>query len=405
MRDNGAHIARPHWAGLPREKGEWSMKSFHKSCVLAAMVLAALASVLTPCAAAQLDGVIHGQIMDIVGKPWADIGVQVVNDQGAKQETKTDKDGNYAFRNLRSGIYVIRVMLPGQNQPFEDRVQVQAGTEAKKDFNFKELAGKQGAEYQEALKKNEEAKKGLEALKARVAAGDALIAQERQVKADLQKAPPDQRDALKQKLADLSNQAVTEFKEAQKTLGEKDPNAPLVFFKLGEAYDAAGRNEEAAEAYKQAIALKPDVPGYYNNLGNVLARAGKIDEAKAAYTKSAELDPTNAATAWRNFGISLYNANRLGDAVEPFQKSADLDPKNAQTWYLLGASLVYKLTSKKVGDKEVITFAPGTIEAYQKAVELDPNGTWGQQAKQGLEQLQLMASGIDTKVNVKKKKS
>src|SRR6266446_3132253 len=405
MRDNGAHIARPHWAGLPREKGEWSMKSFHKSCVLAAMVLAALASVLTPRAAAQLDGVIHGQIMDIVGKPWADIGVQVVNDQGAKQETKTDKDGNYAFRNLRSGIYVIRVMLPGQNQPFEDRVQVQAGTEAKKDFNFKELAGRQGAEYQETLKKNEEAKKGLEALKAHVLAGDAIVGQERQVKADLGKAPADQRDALKQKLTDLSNQAVTEFKEAQKSLGEKDPNAALVFFKLGEAYDSAGRNEEATEAYKQAIALKPDVPGYYNNLGNVLARAGKIDEAKAAYTKSAELDPANAATAWRNFGISLYNANRLGDAIEPFQKSADLDPKNAQTWYLLGASLVYKLTSKKVGDKEVITFAPGTIEAYQKAVELDPNGTWCPQAKQGLEQLQLMAPGIDTKVNVKKKKS
>jgi tetratricopeptide (TPR) repeat protein len=381
------------------------MKSFHKSCVLAAMVLAALASVLTPRAAAQLDGVIHGQIMDIVGKPWADIGVQIVNDQGAKQETKTDRDGNYAFRNLRSGVYAIYVMLPGQNQPFEDRVQVQSGTEAKKDYNFKEIAGKQSAEYQEALKKNEEAKKGLEALKARVAAGDALIAQERQLKADLAKAPADQREALKQKLADLSNQAVTEFKEAQKTLGEKDPNAPLVFFKLGEAYDAAGRNEEAAEAYKQAIALKPEVPGYYNNLGNVLARAGKIDEAKAAYTKSAELDPANAATAWRNFGISLYNANRLGDAVEPFQKSADLDPKNAQTWYLLGASLVYKMSTKKVGDKVEVQFAPGTIEAYQKAVELDPNGTWGQQAKQGLEQLQLMAPGIDTKVNMKKKKS
>ena len=381
------------------------MKSFHKSCVFAAMVLLALASVLTPRAAAQLDGVIRGQIIDIVGKPWADLTVQAVNDQGGKQEVKTDKDGNYTIRNLRSGIYTIHVLLPGQAQPYEDKVQVQAGGEAKKDFNFKELAGKQGAEYQEALKKNEDAKKGLESLKAHVLAGDAIVGQERQVKADLTKAPTDQRDALKQKLADLSNQAVSEFKEAQKSLGEKDPNAPLVFFKLGEAYDSAGRNEEAADAYKQAIALKPEVPGYYNNLGNVLARAGKIDDAKAAYTKSAELDPTNAATAWRNFGISLYNANRLGDAVEPFQKSADLDPKNPQTWYLLGASLVYKLTSKKVGDKEVITFAPGTIEAYQKAVELDPNGTWGQQAKQGLEQLQLMAPGIDTKVNMKKKKS
>jgi Flp pilus assembly protein TadD len=101
----------------------------------------------------------------------------------------------------------------------------------------------------------------------------------------------------------------------------------------------------------------------------------------------------------------LYNANRLGDAVEPFQKSAELDPKNPQTWYLLGASLVYKMTTKKVGDREEVRFAPGTIEAYQKAVELDPNGTWGQQAKQGLEQLQLMAPGIETKVNLKKKKS
>ena len=191
----------------------------------------------------------------------------------------------------------------------------------------------------------------------------------------------------------------------QESAGEKDPNLHLLWAKLGEAYDTAGRNEEAAQAYQQAIAAKPDVPGYYNNLGNVLARAGKIDEAKAAYTKSAELDPTNAATAWRNFGISLYNANRLGDAVEPLQKSAELDPKNPQTWYLLGASLVYKMTLKKVGDKEIPEFAPGTIEAYQKAIELDPNGTYGQQAKAGLEQLQQMAPGIDLKVSTKKKKS
>ena len=140
-------------------------------------------------------------------------------------------------------------------------------------------------------------------------------------------------------------------------------------------------------------------------MGNVLARMGKVDDAKAAYTKSAELDPTNAATAWRNFGISLYNANRLSDAVEPLEKASELDPKNAQTWYLLGAALVSKMTTKKVGDKEEVQFAPGTVEAYQKALELDPNGPYGAQAKQGLEMLQQLAPGIDTKVNVRKKKS
>ncbi len=383
------------------------MKRFYKSWALAAILVAALASSLAPRAAAQT-GSISGSIMDVNGKPWADVGIRAVSDQGAKQETKTDSGGKFSLLNLRSGIYSVFVVFPPPNDkqpPYEAKCRVQSGEDAKVDLNFKDIITKQGAEAQEQVKKAEEAKSKMEGLKAHFNAGNALIEQEKQAKNDLQKAPADQRDALKQKLNELSDQAVKEFQEASKSLVEKDPNAHLVWFKLGEAYDTAGRNDDAAQAYQQAIAAKGDVPGYYNNMGNVLARAGKIEEAKAAYTKSAELDPPNAATAWRNFGISLYNANRLGDAVEPLQKAADLDPKNAQTWYLLGASLVYKMTTKKVGDKEVVQFAPGTIEAYQKAVELDPNGAWGQQAKQGLEQLQLMAPGIDTKVNLKKKKS
>jgi tetratricopeptide (TPR) repeat protein len=383
------------------------MKSFHKSWALAAILLAALASVLAPRAAAQ-SGSIGGSIMDVNGKPWGEVVIRSVSDQGAKQETKTDAGGKFSLPNLRTGIYTVFVIFPPPNDkqaPYEVKCRVQSGEEARIDLNFQEIVAKQGAAAQEQVKKAKEAESKMEGLKAHFTAGNALIDQEKQAKIDLQKAPADQRDAAKQKLADLADQAVKEFQEAAKSLVEKDPNAHLVWFKLGEAYDTAGRNDDAAQAYQQAINAKPDVPGYYNNMGNVLARAGKIEEAKAAYTKSAELDPPNAATAWRNFGISLYNANRLGDAIEPLQKAADLDPKNAQTWYLLGASLVYKMTTKKVGNKEEVQFAPGTIEAYQKALELDPNGVWGQQAKQGLEQLQLMAPGIETKVNLKKKKS
>ncbi len=376
-----------------------------KSWKLAALLMAALVSIVAPRAGAQSDGVARGQILDIEGKPWAALGLQVVSDQGAKLDAKTDKDGKFLFRNLRYGVWTLYVQLPAPNKPYEAQFHVSGSAEAEVNLNFKDIAAKQGAEYQEAAKKAEESKSKLEGLKAHFTAGNALLEQEKAAKAELQKAAPDQRDAAKQKLADLSDQAVKEFQAAQQSAGEKDSNLHLIWAKLGEAYDTANRNEEATQAYQQAIAAKPDVPGYYNNLGNVLARAGKIEEAKTAYTKSAELDPPNAATAWRNFGISLYNANRLGDAVAPLQKSAELDPKNAQTWYLLGASLVYKMTVKKVGDKQVPEFAPGTIEAYQKAIELDPNGQWGQQAKQGLEQLQLMAPGIDIRVNVKKKKT
>jgi len=383
------------------------MKRFIKSWALATVLMAALASLFAPRAAAQA-GSVSGTILDVAGKPWVEVVIRAVSDQGAKQETKTDSAGKFSFPNLRSGIYSIFVVFPPPNDkqaPYEAKVRVQSGEDAKVDLNFKDIVAKQGSEAQEQVKKAEEAKQKFEGLKAHFTAGNALLEQERTAKADLQKATADQRDAAKQKLTDLSDQAAKEFQAAQQAAPEKDPNLHLVWAKLGEAYDIAGRNEEAGQAYQQAINSKPDVPGYYNNLGNVLARLGKIDEAKAAYTKSAELDPPNAATAWRNFGISLYNANRLGDAVEPLQKSADLDPKNPQTWYLLGASLVYKMTLKKVGDKQVPEFAPGTIEAYQKAIELDPNGPFGAQAKAGLEQLQQMAPGIDMKINVKKKKS
>lgn len=385
------------------------MKRFLKSMTFAVLLAGALVTVLAPHAAAQ-NGSITGTILDINGKPWFGLNIEAVSDQGAKSDAKTDAQGVFAIRNLRPGVYTVTITSfppPNEKQAAVPmgQLKVTSGVEAKADMNFKDIMAKQGAEAQEKVKKQDEEKQKFEGMKAHFTAGTAFLEQERKAKDELTKATPDQRDALKQNLKDLSDKASTEFQAAQKAAPEKDPNQHLLWAKLGESYDIAGRNEEAAQAYQQAVLAKPDDPGYYNNLGNVLARAGKIDDARAAYTKSAELDPAKAATAWRNFGISLYNANRLGDAVEPLQKSAQLDPNNAQTWYLLGASLVYKMTVKKVGDKDVPEFAPGTIEAYQKAVELDPNGPYGQDAKKGLEQLQLIAPGINIKVDTKKKKS
>jgi tetratricopeptide (TPR) repeat protein len=385
------------------------MKRVLKSMMFAVLVAGALVTVLAPHAAAQ-NGSIAGTILDINGKAWFGLNVEAVSEQGQKFDAKTNAEGRFEIRNLRAGVYKVTITtFPPPNekqQPVQmGQLKVTSGEEAKADMNFKEIMAKQGAEATEQAKKQDAEKQKFEGMKAHYTAGAALLEQERKAKDDLAKAPADQRDAAKQNLKDLSDKTAAEFQAAQKTASEKDPNQHLLWAKLGESYDLAGRNDEAAQAYQQAIAAKPDDPGYYNNLGNVLARAGKIDEARAAYTKSAELDPTKAATAWRNFGISLYNANRGGDAVEPLQKSAELDPKSAQTWYLLGACLVYKMTVKKVGDKDVPEFAPGTIEAYQKAVELDPNGPFGQQAKEGLAQLQQMAPGIDIKVNAKKKKS
>ena len=79
------------------------MKRFKKSGALAAIFVAALLGLLAPRAGAQT-GSISGTILDVNGKPWTEVVIRAVSDQGAKQETKTDSGGKFSLLNLRSGI-------------------------------------------------------------------------------------------------------------------------------------------------------------------------------------------------------------------------------------------------------------------------------------------------------------
>jgi len=378
------------------------MVKFMKACAFAAILTLGLLGSLATRAAAQ-EGKVFGTVMDFDGKPWPNVPIQLKSDQGATQDTKTDAEGKFQFTGLRNGKYTVTISAP-EVAPISIPMDVRADNPPL-SINFKQMLEKD-PEAAAQIKKRQEEKAKSGAMKQHYNAGMTLLEQERAAKAELSKAPADQRDAAKAKVADLSNQAVAEFREAQTAAGEKDPNIHLFWARMGEAYDLAGRNDEAINAYQQAITAKPENAGYYNNLGNVLARTGKVDDAKTAYTKSATLDPQNAALAWRNFGISLYQAQRMVEAIEPLKKSTELDPKNAQAWYLLGACMVADPSIyKTVGDKIEVHPLPGTVEAYQKAIDLDPTGPWGMQAKDGLEQLQKLTGGIETKVGGKKKKS
>ena len=381
------------------------MMKFMKSCALGAVLMLGLMGCLATRAAAQNEGKITGQLIDFDGNPFANLPVKITSDQGVVQESKTGPDGKFAFTGLKNGKYTFSVQPPQMSNSFDVPVEVHGDATPPLNLNFKEILEKQNPEAAAKYKEQQSQQKKFAGMKEQFAKGVALLDQEHAASADLKKATADQKDAAKAKLADLSTQAVAAFQEGLKNAPEKDPNIHLFWARMGEAYDLAGENDNAINAYQQAIANKPDNASYYNNLGNLLARAGKLDDARAAYTKSAQLDPQNAALAWRNFGISLYQASRMVDAIEPLQKSTELDPKNAQSWYLLGACMVADPgIYKTVGDKIEVTPRPGTVEAYQKAIDLDPNGTWGTQAKQGLEQLQQLTGGISTSVGGKKKK-
>ena len=378
------------------------MKRLAFSCAFAILAFALTVAGLAPRAAAQDSG-IAGTILDLDGKPWENLGVAFVSDQGNKFETKTDAKGKYEFRNLRSGTYTLTVQLP--NQVFQGgQVKVAAGQTVPADLNFKDIIAKNNPEYAKQVAKQEEEKQKFQGMKQHFEAGVVALDLAKQSKDKLGKASADQRDALKQEVSDNSNKAITEFEAAKAASTEKDPNLQLIMARLGDAYDAAGRNDDAIAAYKRAIELKPSF-AYYNNLGGIYGRSNKVDEATAAYQKAAEIDPANAAQAWLNCGITLSNVGKYKEAMEPLKKATELDPKSAKAWYLLASAMIadpsiYKQTAGKIE----VTPLPGTAEAYQKAIDLEPNGPYGQQAKQGLDQLNAMTGGISTQVGAKKKK-
>ncbi len=364
---------------------------------------------LAGIAAAQNISKIEGEVIDVNGKPFPDVFVTIKNDDtGMSLETKTDAKGRFYQAGLRAGIHTLTFKMKnpqGQMQQiFEQKVRLTTGGEERVVVNFKELLAKEDAATKEARKKQEEESKKFEGMKGHFDAARAALDQAKALKAEADRAPADQRAGIEEQMAPLLETAITEFKAAEAAAPDNDPNLAIVVYNLGEAYDAAKKYAEAAEAYQKAVVLKPTEAGYFNNLGNVLAKIGKIQEAGEAYAKSAQLDPPNAAQAWRNFGIVLYSNNRLKDAVEPLRKATVIDPNHPDAWYLLGASLLATMESKKEGDKLVFVVQPGTAEAYQKYLDIAPNGRFANDSRAALTALESMGAGVQTKIRSGKKK-
>jgi tetratricopeptide (TPR) repeat protein len=365
--------------------------------VMLALLAGPLAAWLATAAYAQ-GGALQGTVLDTTGKPFADIVLVIKNiDSGQTYNVKADGKGHYSLAGLGAGKYSIDLKVQDK-VVYQTGVTIATGTIPPFDINLKEIMEKEKAGNAEAEAKRAEAEKAFQSLKAHYDAGLQAIDVMKTAQTQLAQTPKDQQAPIQEKINQAGTTAVTELEAAQGLMKPEDPNRAIVLSRMGEAYESMSKWQEAADTYQKSITMKPDVAANYNNLGNDLAKLGKIDDARAAYQKYVDLNPTDAALAWRNFGIVLYQANRMKEAIEPLQKATTIDPKNAQAWLLLGIALVNTMEFKTEGDKITPVMQPGTIEAYQKAIDLDPNGPVGAQAKQGLESLQAMGVGITTRV-------
>ena len=374
-----------------------------RMAVMLALIAGPLAAWLGPAARAQGVGVLSGTVYDLMGKPYPDVILTIKSVETNKEANiTTDSKGHYNMAGLTGGTYNVDVKIKDQDQKetliYQTGLRITAGSSPTFDINLKELQEQGKLAALDAARKQAEAEKQFAELKTHYDAGIAAITQMKAAQTKLAQTPKDQQDPVKAEITQAGGTAVTELNAALSLEKPEDPNRSIVLSRLGEAYESMGKWQDAADTYQKAIALKPDAAANYNNLGNDLAKLGKVDEARVAYQKYVDLNPTDAALAWRNFGTVLYNSNRMKESIEPLEKATTLDPKNATAWLLLGIALVNTMEFKTEGDKITPVMQPGTVEAYQHAIDLDPNGPIGQQAKDGLASLQAMGVGITTKV-------
>jgi tetratricopeptide (TPR) repeat protein len=351
------------------------------------LLLVLAAGLSAPLAFAQTTGSVKGTCKDADGKPIAQAEVEWLSTEtGHKYTLKTNNKGEYFSLGIVPGKYNVKLSKDGKELFHLNGIPVGLD-ETPLDFDLKKeqaaAASGQGLtpeqakalkEKQEEVAKTEAANKVVgtlnDKLKAAAAASDA---------------------------GDFET-AIAQLNEANQIDATRD----LIWFKLADAYRMSApkqtdpdekkkRYEMAAADYQKAIDLRtaseaaqkePDhnkkLAAYYNNLADAYAKANKVDDAVAAYNKAAALDPAGAGGYLFNVGAVLTNAGRVDDAIAAFDKVIAADPTKADAYYWKGVNMIGKAT---LGKDNKMVAPTGTAEAFQKYLELQPNGKLAQPAK------------------------
>ncbi len=353
---------------------------------------AALGLALLPVAHGQQTASIQGHAQDEVGAPVKDGEVRITNDLNTPADKrkylytfKTDANGDYKGDGIAPGTYLVNLFRSNTSVDFQTDQTFKAGENKTENFDMSR------PEY--IAKETPERRKAIEDFKAKNAAaqqGNKAIANLNgtlaAVRADLKSPSPnfdkditDSKSAVDTRPAEpilwvLYGEALVGKAKAGAVEDRKNKVSPTTDDAVTKSYS------DGIDAYKKAIDLyaadpkkgTPEIQStVYNEMGNALADSGKTTDAAAAYDKAVSLQPGSAGTFYANESAVFFNAHQDQPALDAADKAITADPTKAAPYFVKGQVLLGKATVDKAGK---IVPPPGCVDAYQKYLELAPDG-------------------------------
>jgi tetratricopeptide (TPR) repeat protein len=365
------------------------------------LILAFMASspFLATNAAAQTTAV-TGQVIKPDATPWAELTVIIQNrDTGQSFELKTNKDGRYLKLALRPGLYEISLYDPNEKSVIYSVVCTLGGNR-ENDISA-DFSKNPRPPHREAQRGADEVDSNAIYEKAHIDAGLGAMYHSSALREQLTTASASQKGPIQEQLKSDYQIAIREFQLAEQRDSSVSANTrATIFSHLAETYLYIGQYDDATNAYQKAIELRPEAADY-QNMAEAQARSAlaltdhremgeKLAGAEHSCEKAGVLDSSIAARCWENIGILLSNNGYMKDAIAPWQKTTELEPSNAQALFMLGKALLSEIQTQRQGNVATYVLAAGTTEAFQKCINVDPNGAYAQQAKEVLDELTSM---------------
>ena len=163
-----------------------------------------------------------------------------------------------------------------------------------------------------------------------------------------------------------------------------DPKMAGVWANLGSLYQAQGREEDSADAFRKAEALDPNnttfrelVKTADSNRGDklydqavALQQQGQLQKSLDTFRQALAINDT--ADIRGAYGVALQQAGQLDGAIGEYKKALAKDPKNAETTYSMGTAYHQKkdLVNAEAAYKSALSIKPGYADAEKALATL-----------------------------------